>query len=67
MILSRVFNRLQYDVTVMIEERFSLPNWTVAIVCCGSLMGILAALYFLPFLAVLVLSFWLLQKLTKVK
>ena len=34
------------DVTVMIEERFSLPNWTVAIVCCGSLMGILAA----PFL-----------------
>ena len=30
----------------MIEERFSLPNWTVAIVCCGSLMGILAA----PFL-----------------
>jgi hypothetical protein len=34
------------DVTVMVEERFALPNWTVAVVCCGGLLGILAA----PFL-----------------
>ena len=34
------------DVTVMVEERFALPNWTVAVVCCGSLLAILAA----PFL-----------------
>jgi len=34
------------DVTVLVEERFSLPNWTVSMVCCGGLLGILAA----PFL-----------------
>ena len=34
------------DVTVLVEERFSLPNWTVAMVCCGGLLGILAS----PFL-----------------
>ena len=34
------------DLTVMVEVRFALPNWTVAIVCCGGLIGILAA----PFL-----------------
>jgi hypothetical protein len=34
------------DVTVLVEERFSLPNWTVSIVCCGGLLGILAS----PFL-----------------
>ena len=31
------------DVTVLVEERFSLPNWTVSMVCCGGLLGILAA------------------------
>jgi hypothetical protein len=31
------------DVTISVEERFSLPNWTVSMVCCGGLMGILAA------------------------
>ena len=34
------------DVTILVEERFSLPNWTVSMVCCGGLLGILAA----PFL-----------------
>ena len=34
------------DVTVLVEERFSLPNWTVAMVCCGGLLGIMAS----PFL-----------------
>lgn len=34
------------DVTVQVEERFSLPNWTVSLVCCSGLIGILAA----PFL-----------------
>jgi hypothetical protein len=34
------------DVTILVEERFSLPNWTVSLVCCGGLMSILAA----PFL-----------------
>ncbi|MDP6907164.1 MAG: hypothetical protein QF440_07100 [Candidatus Thalassarchaeaceae archaeon] len=34
------------DVTVVVEERFALPNWTVAVICCGSLLAILAA----PFL-----------------
>ena len=34
------------DLTIQVEERFSLPNWTVSMVCCGGLIGILAA----PFL-----------------
>jgi len=34
------------DVTIQVEERFSLPNWTVSMVCCGGLLSILAA----PFL-----------------
>ena len=34
------------DVTVLVEERFSLPNWTVSMVCCGGLLGIMAS----PFL-----------------
>ena len=34
------------DLVVMVEERFALPNWTVTMVCCGALLGILAA----PFL-----------------
>lgn len=34
------------DVTVLVEERFSLPNWTVSIVCCGGLLALLAS----PFL-----------------
>lgn len=34
------------DVTVLVEERFSLPNWTVAMTCCGGLLAIMAS----PFL-----------------
>ncbi len=34
------------DVTVIVEERFALPNWTVSMVCCGGLLGIMAS----PFL-----------------
>ena len=34
------------DLTIQVEERFSLPNWTVSMVCCGGLISILAA----PFL-----------------
>ena len=34
------------DLTIQVEERFALPNWTVSMVCCGGLIGILAA----PFL-----------------
>ena len=34
------------DVTVIVEERFSLPNWTVSMVCCGGLISIMAS----PFL-----------------
>lgn len=37
------------DVTVMVEERFALPNWTVAVVCCGSLLAILAAPFLIHF------------------
>ena len=31
------------DLTVEVEERVSLPNWTVKCFCCGGLIGILAA------------------------
>ena len=34
------------DVTVIVEERFALPNWTVSMVCCGGLLGRMAS----PFL-----------------
>ena len=37
---------MSVDLTIQVEERFSLPNWTVSMVCCGGLLGILAA----PFL-----------------
>ncbi len=31
------------DLSVEVEERLSLPNWTVKCFCCGGLIGILAA------------------------
>ena len=31
------------DVNVIVEERLSLPNWTVKCFCCSGLIGILAA------------------------
>ena len=31
------------DLTVEVEERLSLPNWTVKCFCCGGLISILAA------------------------
>ena len=31
------------DLSVDVEERLSLPNWTVKCFCCGGLLGILAA------------------------
>jgi len=35
------------EVTVMVEERFALPNWTVSIVCCSVLLGMLVAPFIL--------------------
>ena len=35
------------DITVLVEERFSLPNWTVSLTCCGGLIGLLAAPFIL--------------------
>ncbi len=35
------------EITVMVEERFALPNFTVSMVCCGTLIGMLAAPFIL--------------------
>ena len=30
------------DLTIMVEEQFTLPTWTVSLVCCGMMMMMMA-------------------------